>query len=50
MNFTLISKKEEDTYIYSSVNAYEVPASKEDEIYAQLKAWKVQYINQNEVE
>ncbi len=39
--------KEED--IYGSVSAYEVPATREQEIYAQLKTWGVTYIHERDV-
>ncbi|XP_064386571.1 uncharacterized protein LOC135335087 [Halichondria panicea] len=44
----LEKNKEED--IYGSVSAYEVPATREQEIYAQLKTWGVTYIHQRDVQ
>lgn len=42
-----LQNKEED--IYGSENPYRLPASQEDEIYAQLKTWGVQAIPHKDV-
>ena len=43
-----LQNREED--IYGNVNPFTVPASQEDEIYAQLKTWGVQAIALKDIE
>lgn len=44
----LYQNKEED--IYSEVNPYQSPASKENEIYSQLRSWEVATIPVEDLE
>ncbi len=43
-----MQNKEEDIYI--GENPYETPASRENDIYAQLQTWRVTYLNREDVE
>ena len=43
-----IQNKEEDIYV--GENPYETPASRENDIYAQLQTWRVTHLNREDVE